>query len=391
MKCVIRRNLQTRINRLLEHFPAVAILGPRQIGKTTLAKSLIHDTKKKVIYLDLELPADISKLDNPQFFFENNQDSCIIIDEVQRRPDLFPVIRGVIDQHRVPARFIILGSASPELLKQSSESLAGRIIYTELTGLLIDEISGTHGMNDLWMHGGFPEPFTMHDTELTKDWFHLFILTYIERDLPFLGLSADPLLLNRLLQMLAHNHGMLLNLASYSRALGLSSPSVSKYIGFFENAFMLRLLTPWFANVKKRIIKSPKTYLRDSGILHHLHGISSINQIMGHTLLGNSWEGFVIEQIVNSSKPGIAASFYRTAEGAECDLILSRGLEILACIEIKFTDAPKTTKSFTTAVQDLACHNNYIIVPNCPESWLLKEDVTVCSLEWFIKEILPKL
>jgi uncharacterized protein len=388
---MITRNLQTRINKLLAHFPAVAILGPRQIGKTTLAKSLINDITKKVIYLDLELPGDLSKLNNPQLFFENNKENCIIIDEVQRRPDLFPVIRSVIDQHRVPARFIILGSASPELLKQSSESLAGRIVYTELPGLLITEIESRFTINDLWLQGGFPEPFMMVDKELTKEWYHSFILTYIERDLPSFGLSADPLLLNRLLQMLAHNHGMLLNLASYSRSLGVSSPSVSRYIGFFENAFILRLLTPWFINVKKRIIKSPKTYLRDSGILHHLHGISDFNQILGHPVLGNSWEGFVIEQIISSLKPGIAASFYRTAEGAECDLILSKGLEVLACIEIKFTDTPKTTKSFTTAVQDLDCRNNYIIVPNCIETWMLREDVTVCDLAWFIRKVLPEI
>ena len=388
---MITRNLQSRINKLLTHFPAVAILGPRQIGKTTLAKALIKNIDKDVIYLDLELPGDLSKLDNPQLFFESNKDSCIIIDEVQRRPDLFPVIRSVIDQHRVPARFVILGSASPDLLKQSSESLAGRIVYTELTGLLIDEIDNNHKVNDLWLLGGFPEPFRMTDKELIKEWHHSFILTYIERDLPSLGLSAEPRILNNLLQMIAHNHGMLLNLANFSRSLGVSSPSVSKYIGFFENAFILRLLTPWFANVKKRIIKSPKVYLRDSGILHYLHGINDLNQILGHPILGNSWEGFVIEQIISFLNPGIAASFYRTAEGAECDLILSRGLEVLACIEIKFTDAPKTTKGFTTAVQDLACRNNYIIVPKCTEPWLLRKDVTVCDSVWFIKKILPAI
>jgi uncharacterized protein len=388
---MITRNLQSRINKLLTHFPAVAILGPRQIGKTTLAKSLIKDIDKRVIYLDLELPSDLNKLDNPQLFFESNKDSCIIIDEVQRKPDLFPVIRSVIDQHRVPARFVILGSASPELLKQSSESLAGRIVYTELPGLLIDEILDFRTVNDLWLHGGFPEPFMMTDKELTREWHHSFVLTYIERDLPSLGLSAEPRILNNLLQMLAHNHGMLLNLANFSRSLGVSSPSVSKYIGFFENAFILRLLTPWFANVKKRIIKSPKVYLRDSGMLHYLHGINDLNQIWGHPILGNSWEGFVIEQIISSLNPGIAASFYRTAEGAECDLILSKGVEVLSCIEIKFTDAPKTTKGFTTAVRDLACRNNFIIVPSCTEPWLPREDVTVCDPVWFIRKILPEI
>mgnify|MGYP001057350037 CR=1 FL=1 len=385
---MIYRNLQSRILKLLEHFPAVAILGPRQIGKTTLSKFLITKLDRKVIYLDLELPADIGKLSNPQIFFENNQDSCIIIDEVQRSPDLFPVIRAVIDRHRIPGRFIILGSANPDLLKQSSESLAGRIAYTELTGLLLSEIGNEHKINDLWLHGGFPEPFLIPDKELLREWYHSFILTYIERDLPSLGLSAEPLLLNRLLQMLAHNHGMLLNHANYARSLGISSPTVSKYLSFFENAFMVRLLSPWFANVKKRMVKSPKIYLRDSGILHYLHGISDFNQLLGHPVLGNSWEGFVIEQIVNSLKPGISFSFYRTAEGAECDLILSRGLEVLTCVEIKFADAPKTTKGFTTAIQDLGCKNNFIVIPNCPESYLLKENVLVCDPTSFITDFL---
>jgi uncharacterized protein len=383
---MIQRLVKSRIEKLTKHFPVVAILGPRQIGKTTLAKSIIQSIDKKVIYLDLELPADLNKLNNPQIFFEANQEHCIIIDEVQRKPDLFPVIRAVTDRHRVPGRFIILGSASPELLKQSSESLVGRIVYTELPGFLVQEIRDRYHVNDLWLRGGFPEPFLMNDPEIIQEWHNSFILTYIERDLPSLGLSAEPLILNRFLQMLAHNHGGLLNLANFARSLGISSPTVSKYANFFENAFLIRTLTPRYTNVKKRLVKSPKIYLRDSGLLHHLHGISDYNQLLGHPILGPSWEGFVIEQIISSLKPGISYSFYRTAEGAECDLILSKGVNIMACIEVKFSDSPKTTKSFTTAVQDLECDNNYIIIPDCPEPYPLREDVTVCDLEWFIQK-----
>jgi uncharacterized protein len=385
---MIQRVLQSRIEKLLKHFPVVAILGPRQIGKTTIAKSIIKVIDKQVIYLDLELPADLNKLSNPQIFLEANQEHCIIIDEVQRKPGLFPVIRAVTDRHRVPGRFIILGSASPELLKQSSESLAGRIVYTELSGLLVHEIQEQYNVQDLWLRGGFPEPFLMEATDITQEWYHSFVLTYIERDLPLLGLSADPLLLNRFLQMFAHSHGGLLNLASFSRSLGISSPTVSRYTGFFENAFLLRSLPPWYANVKKRMVKSPKTYLRDSGLLHHLHGITDFNHLLGHPILGASWEGFVTEQIINSMPSGISFSFYRTAEGAECDLILSKGIKILACIEIKFSDTPRTTKSFTTAVTDLACQNNYIIIPECPDPYLLKENVTVCNIVWFINNFL---
>ncbi|MCD4682760.1 MAG: ATP-binding protein [Bacteroidales bacterium] len=388
---MIKRNLQSRILNLLEHFPAVAILGPRQIGKTTLAKSLVSYIDKDVVYLDLELPVDLNKLSNPQTFFENNSNKCLVIDEIQRVPDLFPVIRAVIDQHRVPGRFIILGSASPELLKQSSETLAGRIVYTELTSLLISETEAIQGTNDLWLKGGFPEPFLITNQSLLQEWYQSFIRTYIERDLPLLGLKADPLLLNRLLNMLAHNHGMLLNQANLSKSLGVSSPTVSKYINFLESAFIVRLLQPWHSNIKKRLVKSPKVYLRDSGILHHLHNIHDYNSLLGHPILGYSWEGFVVEQIINSINPGTFISFYRTAEGAESDLILTRGMEILTCIEIKFSDAPKTTKSFTTAIQDLHSMNNFIVVPNCPEPYLIKKNVTVCNPNQFLQKYLPEI
>ncbi len=386
---MIERKLHSRILDLLEHFPSVAILGPRQIGKTTLAKSLMASIKQETIYLDLELPVDVNRLSNPQLFFEGNKDKCVIIDEIQRVPDLFPVIRAVIDQHRVPGRFILLGSASPKLLKQSSETLAGRIVYTELTGLLINEVN--KDTNNLWIKGGFPEPYLIKNQTILQEWYQSFIRTYIERDLPLLGLRVDTLLLNRLLNMLAHSHGSLLNQSNLSKSIGVSGPTISKYIGFFENAFILRLLPPWYANIKKRLVKSPKAYLRDSGILHHLLGINNLNNILGHPILGQSWEGFVVEQIINSSRAGILFSFYRTAMGAECDLIVSKGLEILACVEIKFSDTPKTTKSFTTAIQDLQSLNNFIVVPNCPEPYKIKENITVCTPGQFINNYLDGL
>lgn len=386
---MIQRNLQSRLLGLLEHFPAIAILGPRQIGKTTLAKSLISSIKKETLYLDLELPADVNRLSNPQVYFQNNQEKCIVIDEIQRIPGLFPVIRAVIDQYRVPGRFIISGSASPELLKQSSETLAGRIVYTELTGLLTDEIPESTGTNELWVRGGFPEPFLIKERQIRQEWFQSFILTYIERDLPLLGLRTDPSILRRLLSMLAYNQGMLLNMANFSKSLGISGPSVSRYISFLENAFIVRILQPWHLNLKKRLVKSQKIYIRDSGILHHLLGVEDYNKLLGHPVLGYSWEGFVIEQIINSSKPGISYSFYRTAEGTECDLVLSKGIEILACVEVKFNEAPRTTKSFTIAIQDLKSPGNYMIIPECPEPYPLKENVTVCSLGQFIQHFLP--
>jgi predicted AAA+ superfamily ATPase len=388
---MIKRTLKSRILKLLQHFPVIAILGPRQVGKTTLAKDLMPNIKREVLYLDLELPVDINRLSNPQIFLQQNQDRCVIIDEIQRAPELFPVIRAVVDENRVPGRFIVLGSASPELLKQSSETLAGRIAYTELTGLTIPEIANKYTSDGLWLKGGFPQPFLMNNQEILFEWYQSFILTYIERDLPLLGLSANSNVLRRLISMLAHNQGTLLNLANFSKSLGISSPTVSKYLGFLENAFIIRLLQPWHMNIKKRLVRSPKTYIRDTGTLHHILGIDDYNALLGHPILGPSWEGFVIEQIIDSAVQGLSFSFYRTAEGAECDLVISKGIEILACIEVKFNDAPKTTKSFTTAIKDLQAKANYIIVPNCPEPYTLKDNIIVSSPLQFIQQYLEKL
>jgi uncharacterized protein len=388
---MVTRELSKRILKLIGQFPAVAILGPRQVGKTTLSKSLMPLVKKNTLYLDLELPVDINRLSNPQVFFENNSEKCIIIDEVQRMPELFPVLRAVIDQHRVPGRFILLGSASPELLKHSSETLAGRIIYTELSPFLINELGGSEIINKLWIRGGFPEPYLIKQNISAEEWFQSFVRSYIERDLPNLGLRSNPAIMYRLLNMLTHNHAMILNLANLSKSLGVSQPVVAKYVDFLEMAFIVRKLRPWYINVKKRLVKTSKLYIRDSGILHHLLGITNLNQLMGHPVLGNSWEGFVIEQIINSSRPGYIFSFYRTAQGAECDLIISKGLEIRACIEMKFTERPVTTKSFTISLQDLKCNNNFIIVPACPAPYNLKDKVIVCDPFQFLGQYLTQI
>jgi hypothetical protein len=339
----------------------------------------------------MQLPADMNKLSNPQIFFESNRDRCVIIDEVQRMPELFPVMRSLIDRYRVPGRFLILGSAGPELLNQSSESLAGRIAYTELTGLMISEVEKEGNILDLWINGGFPEPYLLQDPELRQEWYRSFMMTYIERDLPLLGLSANPMLLHRMLQMLANSQGSLLNLASFSRSLGISIPTVSRYLGFLQHGYIVRILQPWHSNVRKRLVKSPKTYIRDPGILHHLLGLGDLNALMGHPVLGGSWEGFVTEQIISHSSPTAGTYFYRTAEGAECDLVITRGLDIKACVEIKFSEAPAVTRGLTTAIRDLNCKRNFIIIPDCPQEYQLKDDIIVCSLPAFVVDHLPEI
>jgi uncharacterized protein len=388
---MIQRELTGRILKLLGKFPSVAILGPRQIGKTTLAKNLIPKINRETVYLDLELPVDFNRLSNPQVFFENNAEKCIIIDEIQRMPDLFPVLRAVIDMQRVPGRFVLLGSASPDLLKKSSETLTGRIVYTELSSLLISEVGDPDKFIKLWLKGGFPEPFLSEDKEFQFEWFQSFIRTYIERDLPLLGLRSNPVLINRLLNMLSQSQGMLLNLSGLSKSLGVSIPTLSKYVDFLKMSFILRRLPPWFSNIKKRLVKTPKVYIRDTGLLHHLLGIENFNFLMGHPIVGFSWEGFVLEQVINSSKPGFNFSFYRTSQGAECDLVISKGLDIRACIEVKFTESPSTTKSFTTSIQDLNSKKNFIIVPKCPSPYELKEGIIVCEPNQFIDNFLFEL
>ena len=388
---MIKRELSKRVIKLIRQFPSVAILGPRQIGKTTLAKSLIPLIGKESVYLDLELPVDFNRLSNPQVFFESNSDKCIVIDEIQRMPDLFPVLRAVIDMQRDPGRFVLLGSASPELLKKSSETLTGRIVYTELSSLLINETGDANNTLSLWQKGGFPEPYLSEDKEFRLEWYQSFIRTYIERDLPLLGLNSNPVLMNRFISMISQNQGTLLNLSGLSKSLGVSVPTIAKYIDIFEMSFILRTLSPWYSNTKKRLVKSPKIYLRDSGLLHHLLGIDSFNGLLGHPLAGFSWEGFVIEQVINASKQGFTFSFYRTSQGAECDLVISKGLEIKACVEIKFSETPSTTKSFTTSVQDLKSPKNFFIVPKCTSPYELKGKVLVCDPGQFISTFLTEL
>ncbi|MFC2080503.1 ATP-binding protein [Bacteroidota bacterium] len=387
---MIKRKLSSRILKLLQHFPAVALIGPRQVGKTTLAKLLQEQFSKKSTYLDLERYEDLAKLENPSFYLENLDDECIILDEIQKLPEIFPELRSLIDRNRVAGRFLILGSASPKLIKQSSESLAGRISYVELTPFHLGEIE-PDDFQDLWIRGGFPEPFLINDDELRKEWYHSFITTYIERDLPLLGLKTSTIQLRTFINMLAGIQGNIINQQMLSRSLGVSTTTVVRYFDFLENSFLIRRLQPFHINIKKRMVKSPKVYIRDTGILHYLLQISTNKQLWDNMNLGASWESLVIEQIIANIEKDIHAWFYRTQDGTECDLVLTLGNKPLCCIETKITSAPKKTKSLTIAINDLGTDKNFIIVPKCDESYHLSDKIIVCNLFSFLLDYLPNI
>lgn len=381
----IQRKLAAELLELLEQFPVVAMIGPRQVGKTTLAKHLMKRVDKACLYLDLELPEDQSKLSDPALYLERHRDKCLILDEIQQLPHLFPILRGLIDRHNVPGRFIILGSASPNLLKQSSETLAGRIAYKQLTPFNLTEISSHAGMDVHWFRGGFPPALLARHTSYSRNWMRNFIQTYLERDLPMLGLSANPALMRRLWTMLAHFHGGIWNASTFARSLGVTSPTVNRYLEFLEAAFIINRLQPFTLNLKKRLVKSPKIYIRDSGILHCLAGIVDFENLQGHVLIGNSWEGYVLEQIKQIAPEDIDLHYYRTQNGTESDLVLVRGNTPLGCIEIKYTAAPKISKSLQIASQDLNTGSNFIIIPH-GEPYPMAENVMVCGLAEFLSQ-----
>lgn len=383
---MIKRQLEAPILKHLNHFPAVAILGPRQTGKTTLAKMLINSIEKEVIYLDLELPSDYERLENAEIYFNLNREKCFIIDEVQRMPKLFPILRAIIDQHLVPCRFILLGSASPELLKQSSETLTGRIVYFELTPFNICEISPGIEMYKHWFYGGFPKVLLENDMEIIKSWYLSYIKTYIERDFPMLGLNNSGILLYRFFSMLAHNQGFIWNASLYAKSLDISTKTIASYIDYAENAFLVRRLKPYFVNIKKRLVKAPKVYIRDSGLHHYLIGLENVDQLMGHIQLGISWENYAMEQIISALGNKYEYYYYRTQDGAEVDLILVKNTIPVSCVEFKFSSTPKTTKSFITSIQDLRTDENYIIIPENKDPYIINSTINIYNLQQFIEK-----
>lgn len=360
---MIRRHLQDDIERALKKFSVVSIIGSRQVGKTTLAKAILKSSGKNAIYLDLELPSDLNKLNDPELYLRENEEKMIIIDEVQRLPELFPVLRALIDRKKKNGRFLLLGSASPLLLKKSSESLAGRIIHYELSPFSLKEIGGReHDYRQLWLKGGYPMSY-LASNEQSFLWRSSFIQTHLERDIPQLGINVSSVKLHRFLTMMAHVNGQLLNTSTIAKSLGLSSPTINHYTEIFEGTFIVRSLHPYHANVKKRLVKSPKIYFRDSGILHALLNIRTYDDLQSNPYVGHSWEAFVIEQIIAQKPKEMSSYFYRTAAGAEIDLILKMEGSSSIAIEIKYSLSPKVSKGFQIGYEDLGCKKGVVIYP----------------------------
>jgi len=386
---MVKRILEKELLELLSFFPAVGIIGPRQSGKTTLARMLMEKLSKKSIYLDLESPTDRNKLSEPEFFLEDNKNHCVILDEIQRMPTLFTVIRSSIDKHRVPGRFIILGSANPSIMKDSSESLAGRIAYKELYPFNIME-AGLENLKKHWLRGGFPDAYKQKNIERTKIWLENFVTTYIERDLPVIGLDASLITLANFWTMLAHSHGNIFNASNFARSLGVSSPTVTRYLHFLEEAFLVNRLMPFYHNTKKRLVKSPKVYIRDSGILHYLTNTLDPSVMPVHIIVGASWEGYVIEQVKQILGKSLGLFYYRTHQGTECDLVLVKGIKPLVSVEIKYSSSPGINKSFILAIDDLSTKTNFIITPDC-DDYTIRNNIKVCSLQTFLTRHLHEI
>ena len=376
---MIKRSLQDSISASLARFPVVGIIGSRQTGKTTLAR-LIQKKIGKSVYLDLELPSDQNKLREPELYFNQYQGSLVILDEIQRLPSLFPVIRALVDRNRVPGRFLILGSASPDLMKKSSESLAGRVVYHELSPFHLDEVGGAATPPyPLWVKGGYPESFLAADMESSLNWREAFIRTYLERDIPQLGIRVPAGQLRNFWSMIAHHHGQLWNASQIANSLGVSAPTVRHYLAILEETFLVRQLRPFHANLKKRLVKAPKVYMRDSGLLHSLLGVTSLDDLQGRPAAGHSWEGFAIEQIIGLLPPRRDTYFYRTSAGAEIDLLICCSGQKPIAVEIKFSAAPALTKGFRSACQDLQCREGYVVYPG-RESYPLEKSVLALPL-----------
>jgi len=352
-----RTQLHKRLDEALNRSRVVALVGPRQCGKTTLARDFVSPDSSN--YFDLEDPISLARLEQPMTALRDLQ-GLIVIDEVQRRPDLFPILRVLADRHPLPSRFLILGSASPELLRQSSESLAGRIEVISMSGFSLAEVGDT-ALSKLWLRGSFPDSFLAKTEMDSYSWRKNFILTFLERDLPQWGISIPSLSLFRFWTMLAHYHGQIWNAAEPARSLGLSQPTVRRYLDILSGFFMVRQLSPWHANLKKRQVKSPKIYLRDSGLLHHLLGIHSEKDLLTTPKSGASWEGYVIEETIRAIEPD-EVYFWATHNGAEIDLVMVKEGRLLG-VECKRVDAPRLTPSMQIAMEDLKLERIAVIYP----------------------------
>ena len=387
---MISRLLQSKLSDAIAYSPAVALLGPRQVGKTTLALEV--GKIYQALYLDLESEQDRAKLAQPELYLADHQDKLVILDEIHRAPNLFPVLRGLIDQGRRNGRkasqYLLLGSASLDLLKQSGETLAGRIAYMELAPFNVLETPAISS-DELWVRGGFPESLLAADAARSLRWRQDFIRTYLERDIPQFGPRIAAETLRRFWGMLAHHQGGLLNTAQFARNLGVDAKTAASYLDLLVDLLLVRRLPPWHANIGKRLVKSPKVYVRDSGLVHALLNIPDKETLLAHPVVGQSWECFVIENLLAVAPAGVQGYFYRSSGGAEIDLLLSWPDDTFWAIEIKRSLTPKVERGFYSACADLMPVKKFIVYPGV-ERYRIASDIEAISLTALAVEISQK-
>ena len=389
---MIFRTSEKYLQTLCKQFPCTVVLGPRQVGKTTLVKIFAKRLKKPITYLDMELQSDKNKLIDIELFFANNRKNIVIIDEVQLMPEIFASLRPEIDALRKPGRFILTGSASPDLVKGVSESLAGRVAYIDINPISLNEASQKKiELNKHWFRGGFPNALLAKSNDDYNRWAEYFIKSYVERDLSAIfGVGITPVLARNFWNMIAIQHGNIWNAEAMARSLGVSGPTVNRYLEFMEGAFLLRKLPAWFINAKKRMVKAPKIYIRDTGLLHFSNNVLKQINLQGHPIVGASWEGYVIEEICKLLPNKIQPYFYRTHHGAEVDLVLVNGIKPVVCIEIKHSLSPVLKEGFYNCIQELETNNNFVIYSGT-EKYKKDKNVLVLSLLDFLNNYLPKL
>jgi uncharacterized protein len=387
---IARTSMEAALRAALSQSPAVALLGPRQVGKTTLARNYAAQNSNS-LYLDMERNSDLRKLDDPEAFLKTMTGRLVIIDEVHRVPSLFAELRGIIDERRQngekSGHFLLLGSASLDLVQQASESLAGRITYLEMGSITAEE-AGAAGISAeiLWLRGGFPESLTASNDAQSYLWRQNFVRSYLERDVPMFAPRMPAALVGRLWTMLANGQGALLNAARLAQGIGVSSPAINRYIDLLVDLMLVRRLAPWSGNLGKRLVRSPKIYVRDSGLVHALLEIGPLSQLLGHPVVGPSWEGFVIENLAKAAGSAAHPLFYRTADGTELDLVFERGGKPHIGIEIKRSTAPKIGQGFTIACDDLQLDHRLVVTAGS-DDYRAKANVDVLSLQSAVQKV----
>jgi len=388
---MILRRCQTLLEERLAEMPAVVLLGPRQVGKTTLARQIVGERGGGAIYLDLERPADRRRLTDADAFLRAQAGKLVVIDEIHRAPALFEILRGIIDDRRASGdragHFLLLGSAALDLMRQASETLAGRVAYLDLAGIDATEYGDIS--DRLWVRGGFPDSLLARSDQASLLWRRDFIRSYLERDLPMFAPRLPLETVGRLWTMLAHSQGAMLNLSRLASGLAVTSPSVGRYVDLLVDLLLVRRLRPWSVNVGKRVVKAPKTYIRDSGLTHALLDLGTWNDLLGHPVAGPSWEGFVIENLILAAGDRRTAYYYRTEDGAEIDLLFERAGRIEMAIEIKRTTAPTPSRGFYSGCRTLLPQRAFI-VHGGTEIWPIGDGITAISLTGLIFELLDQ-